>query len=110
MYTAATYDEARSNCTQLGYRLATPKTPQEQAVLENSTSSHFLFLTNVSIWIDLNDRITENTFLWGDGQPVSWEHWGKAQPNNHNNHGQDCVALWYRNQPKWMWNDEQCAA
>ena len=47
-------------------------------------------------WIGLNDRVTEGTFVWLNGEPLTWTAWAPGEPNNNINlnvHGQDCGQI-----------------
>lgn len=49
------------------------------------TSTYSLFsakirnLNSVAMWIGINDRGTENRFMWTDGSPVAYLHWGNGK-------------------------------
>jgi hypothetical protein len=56
---------------------------------------------NRGIWIGLNDAMMEGTFVWENGEPVSYTNWEAGEPNNFGP-GEDYVQI----QP-WngKWND-----
>ena len=41
------------------------------------------------IWIGLNDRDVENSFVWSDGTVSSYRYWSDDQPKNHG----DCTRM-----------------
>ena len=45
-------------------------------------------------WIGLNDLVTQMTFKWTDGSPVSYTHWHVNEPNNYQNRHEDCVMIY----------------
>jgi hypothetical protein len=52
-------------------------------------------------WIGFSDEVTEGTFLWDDGAPVTFTHWSGGEPNNAGN--EDHVTMnWGSN---GTWND-----
>jgi cysteine-rich repeat protein len=56
-----------------------------------------------SVWIGLNDRTVEGTFVWESADPSPFRNWNSGEPNNRNN--EDCVEL--RN-ADGLWNDLAC--
>jgi hypothetical protein len=52
----------------------------------------------VSLHIGLTDAVEEDSFLWSDGQPLSYqpyENWGSGQPDNQGDNGEDCGYIIY---------------
>lgn len=37
---------------------------------------------NKNTWIGLSDTAVEGTFVWSNGQPVTFTYWGINEPNN----------------------------
>jgi len=54
-------------------------------------------------WIGLSDAVSEGTFVWDNGEPVSYTNWTVGEPNNSGN--EDCVQLYLTG----TWNDVSCA-
>ncbi|NQV52398.1 MAG: gliding motility-associated C-terminal domain-containing protein, partial [Flavobacteriales bacterium] len=54
-------------------------------------------------WIGLSDAVSEGTFVWDNGEPVSYTNWTVGEPNNSGN--EDCVQLYTTG----TWNDVTCA-
>ncbi len=50
------------------------------------------------IWIGLNDAAQEGTFVWANGEPVTFTNWNVGQPDNYywgRNHGYENYAhMW----------------
>ena len=60
------------------------------------------------VWIGFNDILTEGTFAWADGAPVSFTNFRNNQPNNAGM-GQHCV--WIRSATgadPGTWDDIVC--
>nr|XP_006816513.1 PREDICTED: hepatitis A virus cellular receptor 1-like [Saccoglossus kowalevskii] len=47
---------------------------------------------STNYWIGLNDIDTEGTFVWANGEPLTFTRWAGSNPNNSGN--QDCVQMW----------------
>jgi len=45
-------------------------------------------------WIGLNDMITEGTYAWLDGSPVTYTNWYSTEPKNLNKNS-DCARIKY---------------
>jgi len=81
----ASYQTARDHCQSLGGDLASIHNDQENAqayALTNGQSTRF----------GLNDRSTEERYVWSDGSAVGYIKWGGGEPNNYGG-DEDCVAF-----------------
>lgn len=45
-------------------------------------------------WIGLKDSTTEGTFVWDNGQPLSYTHWAMGQPDNVSPFCTNADAVW----------------
>lgn len=59
-------------------------------------------------WIGLSDQLVENTFVWNDGQPLTYANWSWGEPNNAGD--EDCVSMLGSpfGASAGMWNDVGC--
>jgi PKD repeat protein len=57
------------------------------------------------LWIGLNDRAEEGTFVWVSGDKSSYRHWSPGQPDN-NDGVEDCGHMYMTG----LWNDLNCSA
>jgi len=73
-----------------------------QGLAENNFLQPFAVGTQ-GFWIDLNDRVTEGSYRYENGNAATWLNWSTYEPNNYNN--EDCAMMW--NTGKW--NDINCA-
>lgn len=64
-----------------------------------------MFGHNVGVWVGVNDRQIENTYINSDGSGVDWLNWNQGEPNDHG-HNEDCVEF-----HTWdgHWNDDMCS-
>jgi hypothetical protein len=65
----------------------------------------YLAAISADFWIGLNDRTTENTFVWSSGATSTYRSWGAGEPNNAAAGGEDCAAFLIVN---GLWNDINC--
>lgn len=57
-------------------------------------------LTTSTIWIGMNDLDQEGTFVWTNGDPITYTNWASGEPNNNNN--EDVVEM---SSVTGLWND-----
>lgn len=78
------WDEARRQCQADDADLASILNPVAQAYISLQISKH-----NESVWIGLNNNVTEGRFKWVDNWLLSYTNWGRNEPKN--NYG--CVYI-----------------
>ncbi|MES2763304.1 MAG: gliding motility-associated C-terminal domain-containing protein [Bacteroidota bacterium] len=54
------------------------------------------------IWIGYSDAITEGSYVWYDGAPLSYSNWAPGEPNNAGD--EDCTQIY----ADGSWNDLAC--
>ena len=96
-----TQSEAVHRCKQSGGKLAEPKSPEQNNVLEKVARYVWNF-----VWIGLNDIDDEMTFVWGDGTEQDWFNWGRGEPDNKRD-SEDCVAMYAQT---GEWSDTSCGS
>ncbi|KAM9398882.1 uncharacterized protein ACWYII_031318 isoform 8-T8 [Salvelinus alpinus] len=93
-----TWEESRQDCQERGADLVIINSREEQT---------FVFNLHLRAWIGLTDSVTEGTWKWVDGTPLTTGYWGTGQPDN--NGQEDCVEIYYgQYDPVKTWNDENC--
>ena len=95
-----TWLDAEKTCINLGGHLTSIVTAAESTFLTKLLSSGI-----GTIWIGLNDRENEHTFMWTDGSPVLMSSWAKNEPSDYDGQ-QNCVYM-----SKWqnsLWTDTSC--
>ncbi|XP_038837605.1 CD209 antigen-like protein E isoform X1 [Salvelinus namaycush] len=99
------WKESRQDCLERGADLVIVNSEMEQ---------EFLYGLNKRAWIGLTDSVTEETWKWVDGTPLTTpSYWHTQQPDNGGdnpaNRNEDCVELntvtW---RPVKAWNDLSC--
>ncbi|MCP4806756.1 MAG: hypothetical protein GY884_15545 [Proteobacteria bacterium] len=99
---AAAWTTASSNCATYGYSLATIDDATENSWLDTTVDGY----STGKWWIGLNDRTTENTWVWDSGSSSTYTNWYSGEPNDWST-GEDCTEL-----NRWSggyWNDAACS-
>ena len=76
-----TWTTAEAEANSNGGNLVAINTSGEQQFLEST----FLVgsLDQVAVWIGINDAQTEGTFVWSNGDPVTYTNWQSGEPNDY---------------------------
>lgn len=94
---------ARIQAAVMGGYLVAINDAEENAFV----ASHFpITVPGYNAWIGLSDEVTEGTFLWDSGEPVTYANWVSGEPNN--DHGnEDYVEIKLNVATSWpgQWND-----
>uniref|UniRef100_A0A8C7GUZ5 CD209 antigen-like protein C n=1 Tax=Oncorhynchus kisutch TaxID=8019 RepID=A0A8C7GUZ5_ONCKI len=99
-----TWKESREDCLERGADLVMINSDKEQ---------EFLFKLKKTVWIGLTDSVTEATWRWVDGTPLTTpRYWSPHQPDNGDGkpeYGEeDCVHMRNNQSPLEAWNDLSC--
>ncbi|XP_062334853.1 C-type lectin domain family 4 member M-like isoform X5 [Osmerus eperlanus] len=101
-----TWSDSRQDCRDREADLVVINSPEEQVFLNNLTKT---------VWIGLTDTVTEGTFIWVDGTPLTTEYWYGSQPDNYLHQpgsvDEDCAEIYYSPSqvpPPKTWNDNRC--
>uniref|UniRef100_A0A4W5NGX1 C-type lectin domain-containing protein n=1 Tax=Hucho hucho TaxID=62062 RepID=A0A4W5NGX1_9TELE len=70
-----TWTKSSEECQKLGADLVIINSKEEKAFINR------LYQTKNDVWIGLTDSVTEGTWKWVDGTPLTTANWGKGQPN-----------------------------
>ncbi len=106
LLTAGSWQESETRAALFGGHLAT---------VNDHAENDWLFATfgafggqERSLWIGLNDAISEGSFVWADGDPSLYRNWQPSQPDDALG-GEDYVHLMRTNNgfghPAGLWND-----
>ncbi|XP_078695571.1 collectin-11-like [Branchiostoma floridae x Branchiostoma belcheri] len=98
------YTDAESACQAAGGHLPMPKDKATNDFLVKQISTKNL----PGIYIGLTDLVTEGTFVWEDGTPLSWSNWGQGQPSAQYPND-DCVGLTIISGHQGQWGAGSCS-
>jgi len=101
---ATDWNSARLHCEQSGYTLVQIDDAEEDAWLVTQ-AAHF---RTPFVWIGLNDKKTEGTWAWVNGDPAPFQTWNVGEPNNWSGR-EDCGILYVSTEKAGKWNDRNCA-
>lgn len=93
-----TWDTARMTCETDGAYLA--------VIDDESENGHVRILGGGSVWIGLNDKTTEGTWVWVNGSPPTYTRWDFGEPNNSGD--EDCAEMLDGLGDYGDWNDSGC--
>lgn len=83
------YLEARDACNDRGLDLATLADPAEFGDIADAARA----IARAELWVGLDDRAREGTFVWADGREVApATPWNAGEPNDYGP-GEDCAHL-----------------
>ncbi|MCC7142247.1 MAG: hypothetical protein IT349_09120 [Candidatus Eisenbacteria bacterium] len=59
-----------------------------------------------NLWIGYSDAASEGEWEWGNGEPVTWQHWAPFEPNNVNGENYaHMVGSGFQGHEPGYWND-----
>ncbi|KAG1949141.1 brevican core protein [Pimephales promelas] len=94
--------EISRNCQSLGANLASVRNKPENGFLLSllpSPSTH--------AWIGANDAVQDGHWLWSDGSVFLFTHWCSGEPNNYQQHPENCLEI--NHISNRCWNDASCS-
>ncbi len=94
---------ARASAHAAGGYLTTISSQAEQdfVYLNGVRNPNLAYSFENGVWIGLNDAENEGTFVWENGEPVTFTYWEQGEPNNANGN-EDFVEMKIDN---GKWND-----
>jgi hypothetical protein len=98
----ATWTTARTNCLTYGYDLTSVNSRAENAQINAQAFRRY----GGRWWGGFNDRSTEGTWVWANGEAVTYTNWAAGEPNDAMGK-EDCMQFG-RYYPASTWNDEPC--
>jgi large repetitive protein len=102
--TAASWTTARTTCLTYGYDLTAVNDAAEDAHVNAQAYLRY----GGKWWGGFNDRATEGTWVWSNGDAVAYTNWAAGEPNDSGGN-EDCMQFG-RYYPAYTWNDEPCTS
>lgn len=96
------WSDARTECLTYGYDLVTLNDAAENAFVFATATAYGFASDSHFAWIGFNDRATEGTWAWANGEAVSYTNWNAGEPNDAS--GEDCTHML----SSGFWNDIPC--
>jgi gliding motility-associated-like protein len=93
--------QAQTYAQSFGANLISVQSASENADLVQALSNQG-YASNV-IWIGYSDAVTEGSYVWYDGAPLSYSNWAPGEPNDAGG-VEDCTQIY----PDGSWNDLNC--
>ena len=95
-----TWDEARQYCHNIGGYLATITSEGEDKFLYSRLRDTFFY---ESAYFGLTDKDQEGTWVWDNGESVSYTNWHDGEPNGENQN--EDYGMYYMKYTDGSWND-----
>ena len=102
LLTQDSWPNSENRAVALGGHLVTINNQAEQDWIYSTFAD-----TDRSLWIGLNDAISEGNFQWVSGQPLDYTHWAQNAPDNYGGLDEDFVQT-FPSKNLWntgFWND-----
>ena len=94
------FDDSKAACEDFGYQFTA-----FSSAAEEMWASDVAWSIRDSTWrIGLTDEDEEGTFVWLNGEPVTYVNWAPSEPNDYGS-GEDCTEILWSG---YEWNDSGC--
>jgi hypothetical protein len=94
--TGKTWANALLDCQAWGGSLVSITSSTEESLVQSRAGSY-------APWIGFNDLAVEGTFVWSNGDAVTYTHWNGGQPDDFHS-SEDCAQM----RSDGYWNDLNC--
>ncbi|XP_071264244.1 fibronectin-like isoform X4 [Salvelinus alpinus] len=96
-----TWEKSRQDCLERGADLVIINSEEEQTFINGFESVKW-------VWIGLTDSVTEGTWKWVDGTPLTTpSYWRSEEPNGGGR--ENCVEIYYISSGQGVWRDYDCS-
>ncbi|XP_038842486.1 fibronectin-like isoform X4 [Salvelinus namaycush] len=96
-----TWENSRQDCLERGADLVIINSEEEQTFINGFESVKW-------VWIGLTDSVTEGTWKWVDGTPLTTpRYWWSGEPDGGTD--QNCVEIYYISSGQGVWRDFDCS-
>jgi hypothetical protein len=99
---AGTWSDDRTTCLTYGYDLASVNDSAENTEMVDQAYSRYVG----KWWIGLTDQAVEGTWVWSNGDAVTYTNWHAGEPNGGTS--ESCTQLGRFGD--YTWNDEPCSS
>ncbi|KAH3821447.1 macrophage mannose receptor 1-like [Dreissena polymorpha] len=99
---AVSWTDAENDCKSRGGHLVHIENDEQQNKIYEVVKQYH----DDHVWIGLNDREHEETFVWSSGNSVNYTHWYPGRKTNLPLN-EDCVAMWMDHGGQW--EDVHCS-
>ncbi|XP_052287085.1 macrophage mannose receptor 1-like isoform X2 [Dreissena polymorpha] len=97
-----TWSSAESDCKNRGGHLVHIENDDQQNKIYQIVRQYH----GNDVWIGLNDKVTEEHFVWSSGHAVNYTHWYPGRKTSVPLIEEDCVAMWMTHGGQW--EDVRC--
>ncbi|XP_055766464.1 fibronectin-like isoform X4 [Salvelinus fontinalis] len=95
------WEKSRQDCLERGADLVIINSEEEQTFINGFESVKW-------VWIGLTDSVTEGTWKWVDGTPLTTPRfWWSGEPDG--GVGENCVEIYYMSSGQGVWRDYDCS-
>ncbi|XP_045072858.1 C-type lectin domain family 4 member E-like [Coregonus clupeaformis] len=95
------WTESRQDCLERGADLVIINSEEEQAFINGFESVSY-------VWIGLTHSVTEGTWKWVDGTPLTTpSYWRSGEPGGGG--VENCVEIYYMSPGQSVWRDYKCS-
>jgi gliding motility-associated-like protein len=94
--------QAQAYAQSLGANLISVQSASENADLVQALSNQGY--SSEVVWIGFSDAVSEGSFVWYDGAPITYSNWAPGEPNDAGG-VEDCTQIY----PDGGWNDLNCS-
>ncbi|CAL1527101.1 unnamed protein product [Lymnaea stagnalis] len=99
LYRVKDYVHAEQDCEGQGGKLAVVDSAAVQGFLVDKLVNAYK-RPDIRVWIGLEDRDNDGTFVWADGTPLAYSNWAIGE-GDHKHPGEVCALLDTRQRGKW---------
>ncbi|XP_031670682.1 C-type lectin domain family 4 member E-like isoform X2 [Oncorhynchus kisutch] len=95
------WEESRQDCRNRGADLVVINSQEKQTLV------NWLCGVKNYVWIGLTDSVTEGTWKWVDGTPLTTKYWNSKEPNG--GRAENCVYFYSWSSDTGAWWDYDCS-
>jgi len=100
--TSAHHEDAVASCTAMNAHLAKVETAAQNTMIAT-------LVTGADSFLGASDVVTEGTFVWEDGTPLSFSKFRTGEPSNgQGQYQEDCLVIEGSKTPNDTWDDRPC--